>query len=192
MIQSEGLKTLVRMRVGGELISATELHPFWVEGQGAWRRAAELRPGDVLREPGERAAVEAVRVLEPEPERVHNLTVAGLHTYYAGEAPVLVHNAGCTSLDELPLDDSGRAELRSSLDRIDSGGPYPHKQDGTAFANREGRLPAQSDPSYYREFTVDTPGASNRGARRVVVGKGGEYYFSADHYGSFTRIDPTR
>ena len=96
VIRSEGQKTLVRVRVSGELITATDRHPFWVEGQGAYREAAELRPGDVLREPdGERAAVESVRVMAPAPERVHNLTVAGLHTYYAGQAPVLVHNAGC-------------------------------------------------------------------------------------------------
>src|SRR5687767_3017435 len=79
----------------------------------------------------------------------------------------------------------------STLDRIASGGPFPYRQDGIQFRNREGRLP-QGPPGYYRECTVDTPGSSNRGARRIVVGQGGEVYYTSDHYGAFTRIDPRR
>jgi hypothetical protein len=106
VIVGEGRKTLVRVRVSGQILTATDNHPFWVESRGAWVDAAELRRGDVLREPGgERAAVESVRILAPRRERVHNLTVAGLHTYYAGKAPVLVHNANCSLGDMVPSGD---------------------------------------------------------------------------------------
>jgi ribonuclease T1 len=74
---------------------------------------------------------------------------------------------------------------------IRSGGPYPYSQDGTTFQNREGILPATSS-GYYTEFTVPTPGASTRGARRIVTGSGGEYYYTADHYASFVVVDVSR
>lgn len=124
VIVGEGRKTLVRVRVSGKVISATDRHPFWVEGRRAWVGARDLRPGDMLREPGgERAPVESVRALAPEPERVYNLTVAGLHTYYAGEAPVLVHNENCP---EGSQDESSFA----------SGRP-PHTADVTVTRNGE-------------------------------------------------------
>ena len=35
---------------------------------------------------------------------------------------------------------------------------------------------------YYHEYTVPTPGASNRGTRRIITGKDGEFYYTGDHY----------
>jgi ribonuclease T1 len=84
-------------------------------------------------------------------------------------------------LEELP------PEARATLALIKSGGPFPYPQDGRMFSNREKRLPIQSS-GYYREYTVKTPGARDRGARRIVAGSGGDYYYSADHYRSFRRI----
>jgi ribonuclease T1 len=70
---------------------------------------------------------------------------------------------------------------------IKQGGPFPYKQDGTVFGNFERQLP-EKVRGYYREYTVPTPGLRNRGARRIVVGRGGEYYYTADHYKTFQRI----
>lgn len=81
-----------------------------------------------------------------------------------------------------------RAQLDATLRLIEAGGPFPYKQDGTVFGNREGHLPAQPR-GYYREYTVPTQGASNRGARRVVRGRNGETYYTNDHYQSFVRLD---
>jgi ribonuclease T1 len=78
-------------------------------------------------------------------------------------------------------------EARATLDLIRSGGPFPYTQDGRVFSNREKLLPPRSR-GYYREYTVRTPGARDRGARRIVAGGGGEYYYSGDHYRSFSRI----
>lgn len=85
------------------------------------------------------------------------------------------------ALDELP------AEARHTLARIEAGGPFAHKQDGRVFRNREGLLPRRG-AGYYREYTVKTPGARDRGARRIVAGRSGEYYYTEDHYRSFRRI----
>ena len=78
-------------------------------------------------------------------------------------------------------------EARATLQRIKAGGPFPYKQDGRVFGNREGLLPKKSR-GYYREYTVTTPGARDRAARRIVAGSRGEYYYTEDHYRSFKRI----
>ena len=84
-------------------------------------------------------------------------------------------------LGELP------PEARHTVALIRSGGPFPYEQDGAVFGNREARLPAQPR-GYYHEYTVRTPGARDRGARRIVAGRDGELYYSGNHYRSFRRI----
>lgn len=86
-----------------------------------------------------------------------------------------------TSITELP------AEVRSTLDLIDRAGPFRYERDGATFGNREGLLPEQPS-GYYREYTVPTPEADDRGSRRLVTGQGGEVYYTADHYDSFVRV----
>jgi ribonuclease T1 len=77
-------------------------------------------------------------------------------------------------------------EAQQTILRIDRGGPFPYPQDGKVFGNREGRLPAAARGTY-REYTVRTPGARDRGARRIVTGKKIKYY-TADHYRSFQQV----
>ena len=92
-------------------------------------------------------------------------------------------------IDDLPV------EARQTLARIKRGGPYAYKKDGAVFGNREKRLPAQPR-GYYTEYTVKTPYSRDRGARRIVAGRGAgrnpatsdEYYYTDDHYNSFRRI----
>jgi ribonuclease T1 len=84
--------------------------------------------------------------------------------------------------DQLP------PQARQTLKLIDKGGPYPYSKDGVVFHNREGVLPHESD-GYYHEFTVPTPGADTRGARRIVTGDHNTiFYYTDDHYDSFSRI----
>jgi len=85
-------------------------------------------------------------------------------------------------------------QARDTHRLILSGGPFPYDKDGTVFHNRERLLPGMHR-GYYREYTVETPRARNRGARRIVCG--GELsarpevcYYTADHYASFVRIAP--
>ena len=81
-------------------------------------------------------------------------------------------------------------EARDTIALIQRGGPFPHRQDGSVFGNREGHLP-RKPRGWYREYTVETPGLGHRGARRIVTGGDppGEWYYSADHYDSFRRFD---
>ena len=82
-------------------------------------------------------------------------------------------------------------EAREVLKQIRSGGPFAYERDGVVFGNREGLLPRQAR-GYYHEYTVPTPGARNRGARRIVCGgppkSPDACYYTADHYNSFARI----
>lgn len=79
------------------------------------------------------------------------------------------------------------AEARQVLVLIARGGPYPYSRDNITFGNFERVLP-QKPSGYYREFTVPTPGESDRGARRIIAGDTGEKYYTADHYSSFSFI----
>jgi ribonuclease T1 len=79
------------------------------------------------------------------------------------------------------------SEARATLALIRKGGPYPYAKDHAVFGNREAHLPRQKH-GYYREYTVKTPGERTRGARRIVAGKGGEFFYTDDHYNSFRRI----
>lgn len=87
------------------------------------------------------------------------------------------------------------AEARDTLALIKRGGPFPYRKDGAVFGNFERRLPDRPR-GHYREYTVPTPGARDRGARRIVAGRDdaddgrnpGEYYYSDDHYRSFRKI----
>jgi len=95
------------------------------------------------------------------------------------------------ALDALP------PQAQDTLALIRQGGPFPYRKDGSVFGNRERRLPSRPR-GYYTEYTVPTPGSPDRGARRIVAGKGttgdpatsDEYYFTDDHYRSFRRIRP--
>ena len=78
-------------------------------------------------------------------------------------------------------------EARHTIALIKAGGPFAYPKDGSVFGNREGLLPKRNR-GYYREYTVKTPGAKDRGARRIVAGIPGEYYYTDDHYRSFKRI----
>jgi ribonuclease T1 len=70
---------------------------------------------------------------------------------------------------------------------VDSEGPFPYPKDGTTFSNFEKLLPDRPH-GYYREYTVPTLGERDRGARRIVVGSGGDMYYTDDHYASFHQV----
>lgn len=98
-------------------------------------------------------------------------------------APAVPDGMGTIARDQLP------AEALTTLDLISRGGPFPYRQDNTIFQNRERLLPIKPR-GYYREYTVETPGSRDRGARRIVKGEQGELYYTDDHYDSFRVILP--
>jgi ribonuclease T1 len=115
--------------------------------------------------------------------------VAALALGYAINAVRGEHHTGLQSgtveLSSLPAQASDIVHL------IEAGGPFPYPQDGVVFNNAERRLPDEPR-GYYREYTVPTPGSADRGARRIITGKNGEYYYTPDHYETFRRVDVTR
>lgn len=93
---------------------------------------------------------------------------------------------GSVRLAELPH------EARAVDQLIRRGGPFPYDKDGSVFGNRERLLPQRSR-GYYREYTVRTPGARDRGARRIVCGgrqpeRPDACYYTDDHYASFRLV----
>ncbi|WP_328401831.1 ribonuclease [Streptomyces sp. NBC_00390] len=100
-----------------------------------------------------------------------------------GQATAVTTAVGDICYSDLP------SQAHTTLDLIDRGGPFPYRQDGSVFQNREGILPSHSS-GYYHEYTVKTPGSSTRGARRIVTGQAYEEdYYTSDHYASFDLID---
>jgi ribonuclease T1 len=95
-----------------------------------------------------------------------------------------------TALPEVALADLP-SEARDTYALIVKGGPFRFDRDGVAFGNRENILPA-APRGYYHEYTVPTPHAKNRGARRIVCGgprtAPEACYYTGDHYQSFRRI----
>ncbi|MEO7423032.1 MAG: ribonuclease domain-containing protein [Ornithinibacter sp.] len=82
-------------------------------------------------------------------------------------------------------------QAHTTLSLIRAGGPYPYEADDGTFGNRERLLPRASN-GYYREYTVQTPGAGDRGPRRIIAGADGDLYWTTDHYGSFRQIEEGR
>lgn len=78
-------------------------------------------------------------------------------------------------------------QAKETIQLIDQGGPFPFSRDGITFQNREQLLPKKPN-GYYSEYTVITPGSSDRGARRIIAGENGELYYTDDHYESFREV----
>ncbi len=108
-------------------------------------------------------------------------TGAGPTAVHATAVPSVLDGFATIRVDQLP------PEARDTLALIAQGGPFPYRQDGVVFQNREGYLPSRPN-GYYHEYTVKTPGSSDRGARRIITGEGGERYYTDDHYVTFKRI----
>jgi guanyl-specific ribonuclease Sa len=88
----------------------------------------------------------------------------------------------------------GQVDLRPTLERIVRGEHYPHRNDGAVFQNRpppgkrEPELPVRPR-GYYHEYVLPTAGLEGPGPQRIVRGRGGEWYYTPDHYETFIRLD---
>jgi ribonuclease T1 len=116
------------------------------------------------------------------------LGVAGLLAVGTLQARESAPFSGTVAVAQLPV------QAQAVHSAIRAGGPFPYAKDGSVFANRERQLPLQTK-GYYREYTVTTPGAHDRGARRIICGgtdpvAPAACYYTGDHYASFKRITP--
>ena len=98
---------------------------------------------------------------------------------------VYAQDTGTISIQDLPR------EAQQTLQLIQQRGPFPYDKDGSVFGNYERQLPKRPR-GYYHEYTVKTPYARNRGARRIIAGGAQapyrEFYYTDNHYASFRRI----
>jgi ribonuclease T1 len=139
--------------------------------------------------PGRRIGAVAARVLVACAACVFGLATLATGSASARPPMFAVEPIGTIRAVDLPY------EGRQTLAAIRAGGPFLSRRDGIVFGNRERVLPRQPR-GYYAEYTVPTPGAPTRGARRIIAGRGetgdfrtsGEYYYTSDHYETFRRI----
>src|SRR2546426_11049380 len=82
----------------------------------------------------------------------------------------------------------GKVDVNPTLERVRDGKKLSHPNDGSIFQNREKKLPKHPD-GYYREFVIPTSGVKFPGPQRLVIGKGGEVFYTGDHYHSFHRVN---
>jgi len=115
-----------------------------------------------------------------------------LETVSTQEETVSIQEEAAPAQEETVSTQQLPPEARQTLALIYQNGPFPYDRDGIIFGNREKLLPAKPD-GYYREYTVPTPGAKDRGALRIVCGgekpsEPDRCYYSDDHYLSFQFI----
>ena len=125
---------------------------------------------------------------------------------HTGETHAPLHPPSAPASSQTRADQASRREASEPVDQdaaflpqealdtlrlIADDGPFPYRQDGGVFQNRERRLPLRAR-GYYHEYTVRTPGSHDRGARRIVTGGDPprEFYYTDDHYRSFRRFSP--
>jgi ribonuclease T1 len=134
---------------------------------------------------GQKRAAALVRAV------VAGLVVATTWLSPLGSAALAKSPDGPASVAAVPLA-SLPSQAQTTYQLILNGGPFPYSKDGVVFGNREKQLPTQPR-GYYHEYTVKTPGARNRGARRIVCGgkpptQPESCFYTDDHYASFRRI----
>ena len=116
------------------------------------------------------------------------IAVAALTAIAPVQAREQVPTVGTVSLASLPV------QARTVYSAVFAGGPFVSGKDGSVFGNREQILPRERR-GFYREYTVPTPGARDRGARRIICGglvptAPSACFYTGDHYASFNRITP--
>lgn len=152
-----------------------------------------LQPGGVSGLAGSTASPSTVRTADPSATGDATRTQQPTRTQQSTGKPAATRqqNAGETDPESgLPWIEPSElpAEARETITLIDRGGPFPYDKDGATFGNFEQILPDQRR-GFYKEYTVETPGSRDRGARRIVTGDSDRiFYWTDDHYSTFSRI----
>ena len=84
---------------------------------------------------------------------------------------------------------TGSMDINPTLARIRAGTKVNEQNDGGIFTNTEKLLPVKSDSQYYREFVHAPKGFPFPGPQRVQIGKGGEVYYTGDHYVTAQKVN---
>ena len=122
----------------------------------------------------------------PADEVSETTDTVGEHTYYYDVDHVVLY---LDTYGHLPENYITKDEARALGWE---GGSVEVYQEGAAiggdrFGNREGLLPEQTGRSY-TECDINTDGADSRGAARLIFSNDGLYFYTSDHYASFTEL----
>ncbi|KAB8140676.1 DUF4157 domain-containing protein [Chloroflexia bacterium SDU3-3] len=102
---------LVDVQVGNDIITATRMHPFWVESAQEWLPAAQLETGMLIRLlDGTIGVVKSARVY-PAVSTTYNLEVEETHNYFVGGDGVLVHNGSDDDLSNFASTEKANAYI---------------------------------------------------------------------------------
>ncbi|MDH8677005.1 polymorphic toxin-type HINT domain-containing protein [Fusibacter bizertensis] len=109
------------------IITATEEHPFWVDGKG-WVEAKELTNMDRLVDLEDQiVTISKIQHDTTNGTKIFNLSVTDNHNYFVGNGNILTHNINCAQLDPRvskvfgEAGDLDVAEYQKLLDDIASG-----------------------------------------------------------------------
>lgn len=122
----------------------------------------------------------------PADEISETTDTVGEHTYYYDVDHVVLY---LDTYGHLPENYITKDEARALGWE---GGSVEVYQEGAAiggdrFGNREELLPNQTGRSY-TECDINTDGADSRGAERLIFSNDGLYFYTSDHYASFTEL----
>ncbi len=114
LIRHTGQETMVDATLDdGSTLTVTDHHPIWDATTHTFTDAIDLHPGDhVLTATRHLATITTLRTYQ-RTLTAYNLQIDGIHTYYAGTTPILVHNS-CVSAVEVLDDPSSVQGLTSS------------------------------------------------------------------------------
>ncbi|WP_404559643.1 MULTISPECIES: polymorphic toxin-type HINT domain-containing protein [unclassified Paenibacillus] len=86
------VKETYNITVGGEIITTTDEHPFWIVGKG-WVKSKDLLVGDILTtSAGKELDIEKIEV-KKEHATVYNFMVKDFHTYFVSNLGIWTHNS---------------------------------------------------------------------------------------------------
>lgn len=121
-----------------------------------------------------------------EPEITQTADTVDEHGYYYDAEHVVLYLDAYGHLPENYITKSDARALGWE------GGSVESYQEGAAiggdrFGNREGLLPEETGRTY-TECDINTLGAGSRGAERLIFSNDGLYFYTSDHYASFTEL----
>ena len=94
LIRHTGPHTMVDLTLAdGSVLHTTDHHPLWDATTNRFAHAIDLHPGEQLQRADGTLLTLAAVVIRQQNLTAYNLTIAGIHTYYAGTTPLLVHNS---------------------------------------------------------------------------------------------------
>lgn len=166
--------TVIETSVGK--VTATGNHPFWVSDQNKWMPAKRLKKGMALRlMDGQLVIIESIDMLAAE-EATYNIEVDKDHTYFSGEAGILVHNGGeesgferldtyFTEIYEIRDVNTGRVVyVGQSIQGVDTRmGQHVSDPSSALFVPEES--PLRADPNFPRNVYQTTSVASGEWTR---------------------------